>query len=58
MAVWFFKCSGIVRFVIAPEIAQKIRHGRRADQVGAPEREIADCANLLLELTGLAGFDG
>ncbi len=45
-------------FAPLPLVAEQVRHGRRAQHRGRPERQAADGADLLLELTGHAGVDG
>ena len=43
---------------VCPEVAEQVRHRRRAQQLGRAERQAADGAQLLLELAGDAGVEG
>src|SRR6059036_1420972 len=40
-----------------PQVTQEVRHRRRLQLLGRPERQAADGAELLLELTGAAGVE-
>src|SRR5919205_51971 len=43
-----------VGLALGPEVAEEVRHRRRAQKLGRAEREVADGAQLLLELAGYA----
>src|SRR6267143_4329881 len=44
-------------FTCFPQVAQNVRHRRRLQLLGRPERQTADGAELLLELTGAARIE-
>ena len=46
-----------IGFPTLPNIAEEIRHRRRAQNFGRAQRQTADRAHLLLELARGAGFD-
>src|SRR5262249_58579641 len=47
-----------VRLAAFPDVAEQVRHRRRLQQLGRPERQTADRAQLLLELARAAGGGG